>query len=106
MTLSKSIILYPRLDELLPIYRFLWSQSSQYINQLKKQHRLTNNNQRTDLKPGQVSSVSTPRETGEVMMEQLLFPWHSSSTVLRASAILQENPFNIPSLQPSRYPAS
>ena len=33
------------------------------------------------------------------MMEQLLFPWHSSSTVLRASAILQEKPFNTPSLQ-------
>ena len=39
LTLSKSIILYPRLDELLPIYRFLWSKSSQYINQLKQHHQ-------------------------------------------------------------------
>ena len=49
--------------------------------------------------PGQVSSVSTPRDTGEVMMEQLCFPWHSSSTVLRAATILQEKPFNTESLQ-------
>ena len=49
--------------------------------------------------PGQLSSLSTPRETGEVIMEQLFFPWHSSSTVLRASTILQEKPFNTERLQ-------
>ena len=32
-------------------------------------------------------------------MEQLFFPWQSSSTVLRASTILQEKPFNTQSLQ-------
>ena len=51
LTLSKSIILYPRLDELLPIYRFLWSQSSQYINQLKQHHQQQSEN-RPDARAG------------------------------------------------------
>ena len=51
MSLSKSIILYPRLDELLPIYRFLWSQSSQYINQ-QKQHQQQQSENRPDARAG------------------------------------------------------
>ena len=48
----------------------------------------------TDLMPGYLSRLSTPRDTGEVMMEQLWLPWHSSSTVLSASLMLQEKPCN------------
>ena len=44
--------------------------------------------------PGQESRLSTPKDSVEVRMEQLLFPWQSSSTVLSTSLMLQEKPYN------------